>query len=64
VIVLSSRSEGAKPWERWIAIEALWDGPLSIQPHGLTPEQFEAARDKGGLVTMALADGVMPLLPP
>ena len=62
VMVLSERFAGLKSWESWQLIEPLWDGPVDIQPVGLTPAVFESARDKGGLVTMALADGVVELL--
>jgi predicted nucleotidyltransferase len=62
VFVLSDRFEGMKPWESWQLIEPLWDGPVDLQPVGLTPAAFESARNKGGLVSMALADGMLSLL--
>jgi predicted nucleotidyltransferase len=62
VFVISDRFEGLKPWERWTLIEALWDGPVNLQPHGLTAVEFENARGKGGLVDMATADGMVELV--
>ncbi len=62
VMVLSEGFAGLKRWESWQLIEPLWDGPVSLQPLGLTPDEFENARGKGGLVDMALADGVVGLL--
>ena len=62
VMVLSDRFEGLKRWESWLLIEPLWKGPVSIEPVGLTPAEFEAAKGKRGLVDMALADGVIALL--
>ncbi|MFN0146867.1 MAG: nucleotidyltransferase domain-containing protein, partial [Dehalococcoidia bacterium] len=62
VLVLSARFSGMKLWESWQLIEPLWDGPVSLQPVGLTPDEFENARGKGGLVDMALADGVIAQL--
>jgi predicted nucleotidyltransferase len=62
VFVLSDRFQGMKPWESWQLIEPLWDGPVDLQPHGLTVAAFENARDKGGLVSMALVDGMISLL--
>lgn len=62
VMVLSDRFSGLKRWESCLLIEPLWDGPVSVQPLGLTPEEFEGARDKRGPVAMALADGLIALL--
>jgi predicted nucleotidyltransferase len=62
VFVLSERFAGLKRWEAWQLIEPLWDGPVSIQPYGIAPDAYEAAKGKRGLVDMALADGVVALL--
>ena len=62
VMVVSDRFSGLKRWESWLLIEPLWDGPVSVQPLGLTRDEFENARGKRGLVDMALADGVVALL--
>jgi predicted nucleotidyltransferase len=62
VFVVSERFAGLKPWERWQLIAPLWDGPVDLQPTGVTPEQFSDAVGKGGLVDMAIADGMVRLL--
>ncbi|MFN0095225.1 MAG: nucleotidyltransferase domain-containing protein [Dehalococcoidia bacterium] len=62
LIVVSDRFAGLKPWESWLLIEPFWDGPVDLQPCGLTPAQFEQAKGKGGLVDMAIADGMISLL--
>lgn len=61
IFIVSDRFAGMKPWERWSAIAALWDGPVDLQPVGVTAEEWQAAKAKGGLVTMALADGIVVL---
>ena len=62
IFVISERFAGMRPWDRWLEIEALWDGPVAIQPHGLTPGEWEHAVGKFGLVDMALHDGMVDLL--
>ncbi len=64
VLVISDRFDGEPMWSRPVTMYQVWDGPpgVSIEPVGLTPAEFDAARDKGRLVSYAIADGLIPLL--
>lgn len=65
VFVISESFSGTPLFSRPVPLYLMWDGPagVGIEPVCLTPQEFEDARDKGGLVTYALADGILPLLP-
>lgn len=64
VIVVSERFAGVPMPARPVPLYALWDGPpmTGIEPICLTPEEFEAAKGRVGIVAMAFADGAVPLL--
>ncbi len=59
VFVVSDAFEGAGLEDRYNAVADRWDGPVSIAPFVLTEAEWQAARGKGGLVDMALRDGVL-----
>ena len=63
MIVVSDAFAGLPFGDRWNAINDRWDGPVDLEPIGVTPAEFAVARDGGGIVAMALADGARELLP-
>ena len=63
VVVISPSFEGMTFAERWKLIYDRWDRPVDLNPIGVTPEEFEAGKEGSGIVAMALADGVIELLP-
>lgn len=66
VLVVSEAFEGQPMWSRPVLMYQMWDGPngVSIEPVCVTAAEFEDARDRGGLVSYAIADGLIPLLTP
>ena len=61
VIAVSTRFEAVDRFERYNAIYDLWDGPVDIEPIGLTPAEFDRSAAGTGIVAMALDGGVIEL---
>ena len=61
VIAVSTRFETMDRIERYNAIYDLWDGPVDIEPVGLTPAEFDRSAAGTGIVAMALDGGAVEL---
>lgn len=61
VIAVSTRFESMDRGARYNAIYDLWDGPVDIEPIGLTPAEFDRSAAGAGIVAMALDGGVVDL---
>jgi predicted nucleotidyltransferase len=62
LLVVSPRFAGLRRFERPVLMYELWDGPVSIEPWGVTPEELDAQREGGGLVELVLAGPAIELL--
>ena len=63
VIAVSERFAAMDRFERWNALFDLWDGPVDIEPVGLTPEEFARSASRAGIVALALDGSALDLAP-
>lgn len=57
VVVVSPAFAGQRDDDRMVAMLALWDGPVSLQPFCFTPEEFEARRAGINVIAVAAREG-------